>query len=253
MKERLDTFYTLQQKHQLSSVAELLELQSSYEQSLAGIEGFDEAIRELTVQLEKLDGEARKLAKQITTNRKRATAGVEKHVREVLGELGMPAAQLKIEITPLEELTDDGCDRIQFLFTANRNAPLQFLEKVVSGGELSRLMLALKALVAHHTQLPTLIFDEIDTGVSGSIADKMGEIIARLAADLQIINITHLPQVASKGDHHFQVYKQEEKGQTITRIRKLSDAERVDEIAKMLSGTDVTSAAREQASFLLRK
>ena len=140
---------------------------------------------------------------------------------------------------------------IRFLFTANRNTALQPIEKVASGGEMSRLMLALKALVVSHMQLPTIIFDEIDTGVSGAIADKMGEIVTALAAQLQVINITHLPQVASKGDHHFFVYKEDTPSGTQTRIRELTADERVTEIAKMLSGSAVTQAAIDQARLLL--
>ena len=157
----------------------------------------------------------------------------------------MPSAQLRIEVAPAGELRADGADLIRFLFTANRNTSLQPIEKVASGGEMSRLMLSLKALVA--AQLPTIIFDEIDTGVSGAIADKMGEIITNLSGSLQVVNITHLPQVASKGDHHFLVYKEETPEGTLSRIRKLSSEARVAEIAKMLSG----SAATEQARLLL--
>ncbi|MFR5871268.1 MAG: hypothetical protein ACLUEV_06240 [Alistipes sp.] len=169
----------------------------------------------------------------------------------MLAELGMPAAELRIGITPAAELQPDGADDIRFLFTANRHMPPQPIERVASGGEMSRLMLSLKAIVAHHSQLPTIIFDEIDTGVSGSIADRMGEIISRLSDDLQVVNITHLPQIASKGDHHFFVYKEESGSTTTTRIRKLDQQQRIDEIAKMLSGTDATAAAREQARLLL--
>ena len=170
---------------------------------------------------------------------------------EQLARLGMASAQLQVDVHPAGELRADGADVIRFLFTANRNTALQPIEKVASGGEMSRLMLALKALVVSHMQLPTIIFDEIDTGVSGAIADKMGEIVTALGAQLQVINITHLPQVASKGDHHFFVYKEDTPNGTQTRIRELTADERVNEIAKMLSGSAVTQAAVEQARLLL--
>lgn len=251
-RERLDTLYSLQQKHHVTSVAELLALQGRYEEQLRNIEGYDEAIRQLTETIHSLKSEATKLAGQITVGRQKAAPVIEKHVAETLARLGMPAAQLKVEIAPAD-LSTDGADAIRFLFTANRNMPLQPIDRVASGGEMSRLMLALKSLVARQTQLPTIIFDEIDAGVSGSIADRMGEIMVALAGNLQIINITHLPQVASKGDHHFYVYKADDAVGTATCIRKLGAEERVGEIAQMLSGADVTPAAREQARLLLGK
>ena len=249
--QRLDLIYTLQQKHRVSSVEELIGLRQEYEERLKAVSGNEEAIAALEKQNGVLQTEAVKLAAGITAGRKRTVPSVEKQVAGMLAELGMPAAQLKIEITPAAELGPEGGDAVRFLFTANRNMPLQPIEKVASGGEMSRLMLSLKALVARHADLPTIIFDEIDTGISGAVADKMGGIIFRLSDDLQVINITHLPQVASKGDTHFFVYKEESGGITSTRLRRLRPSERVDEIAKMLSVSDVTSAAREQARLLL--
>lgn len=249
--QRLDLIYTLQQKHKVDSVAALLELQEEYGRRLASIEASGEQIEALRRQIETLHQEATALAAQITQDRVRAAKDVERYVKEMLAQLGMPAAKLQVEITPASDLRSDGADEIRFLFTANREGALQPIEKVASGGEMSRLMLSLKALVAAHTQMPTLIFDEIDTGVSGSIADRMGEITASLAQKMQIINITHLPQVASKGDHHFWVYKEENSQGTFTHIRKLTPEERIGEIAQMISGSDVTPAAREQARLLL--
>ena len=240
-----------QQKHKADSVEALLALQTDYEKRLAQIEGSAQAVETLSQRIGELRAKAAKQAAEITAGRKKTAPHVEKQVKEMLAELGMPAAELRIEITPAAELRPDGADDIRFLFTANRHMPPQPIERVASGGEMSRLMLSLKAIVAHHSQLPTVIFDEIDTGVSGSIADRMGEIISRLSEDLQVVNITHLPQIASKGDHHFFVYKEESGATTATRIRKLDQQQRIDEIAKMLSGTDVTAAAREQARLLL--
>ncbi len=250
-QQRLDLIYTLQQKHKVDSVSALLALQAEYGARLASIEGYGEQIAQLQARIGSLTEQAQQLAGRISENRRQAAQKVESQVVEMLVQLGMPSACLQIEITPAASLRKDGADDIRFLFTANRNMKLQPIEKVASGGEMSRLMLSLKALIAAHVQMPTLIFDEIDTGVSGSIADRMGEITASLAEKLQIINITHLPQVASKGDHHFWVYKKEEAAGTVTHIRELTPDERIDQIAQMISGSNITPAAREQARLLL--
>ena len=250
-QERLDLIYSLQQKHKTDSVSGLLALQAEYAERLNSIDSYEERLTTLSQRIETLQTDARNMAAKITAERKKTAPKIEKHIMEQLSRLGMASAQLKIEISPADELRADGADVIRFLFTANRNTVLQPIEKVASGGEMSRLMLALKALVVSHMQLPTIIFDEIDTGVSGAIADKMGEIVTALASQLQVINITHLPQVASKGDHHFFVYKEDTPSGTQTRIRELTADERVTEIAKMLSGSAVTQAAIDQARLLL--
>lgn len=250
-QERLDLIYSLQQKHKKDSVSGLLALQAEYAARLNGIDSYEERLAELAQRIEVLQEKASKLAADITNGRKNTAPKIEQYVMEQLARLGMASAQLQVDVHPAGELRADGADVIRFLFTANRNTALQPIEKVASGGEMSRLMLALKALVVSHMQLPTIIFDEIDTGVSGAIADKMGEIVTALGAQLQVINITHLPQVASKGDHHFFVYKEDTPNGTQTRIRELTADERVNEIAKMLSGSAVTQAAVEQARLLL--
>ena len=250
-QERLDLIYSLQQKHKKDSVSGLLALQAEYAARLNGIDSYEERLAELAQRIGVLQEKASKLAADITNGRKNTAPKIEQYVMEQLARLGMASAQLQVDVHPAGELRADGADVIRFLFTANRNTALQPIEKVASGGEMSRLMLALKALVVSHMQLPTIIFDEIDTGVSGAIADKMGEIVTALGAQLQVINITHLPQVASKGDHHFFVYKEDTPNGTHTRIRELTADERVNEIAKMLSGSAVTQAAVEQARLLL--
>lgn len=250
-QERLDLIYSLQQKHKKDSVSGLLALQAEYAARLNGIDSYEERLAELAQRIGVLQEKASKLAADITNGRKNTAPKIEQYVMEQLARLGMASAQLQVDVHPAGELRADGADVIRFLFTANRNTALQPIEKVASGGEMSRLMLALKALVVSHMQLPTIIFDEIDTGVSGAIADKMGEIVTALGAQLQVINITHLPQVASKGDHHFFVYKEDTPNGTQTRIRELTADERVNEIAKMLSGSAVTQAAVEQARLLL--
>lgn len=250
-QERLDLIYSLQQKHKKDSVSGLLALQAEYAARLNGIDSYEERLAELAQRIGVLQEKASKLAADITNGRKNTAPKIEQYVMEQLARLGMASAQLQVDVHPAGELRADGADVIRFLFTANRNTALQPIEKVASGGEMSRLMLALKTLVVSHMQLPTIIFDEIDTGVSGAIADKMGEIVTALGAQLQVINITHLPQVASKGDHHFFVYKEDTPNGTQTRIRELTADERVNEIAKMLSGSAVTQAAVEQARLLL--
>ena len=190
----------------------------------------------------------RSLAEQLHKARKGATAPFAEEILATLNLLGMADTRFEIALTP-REMGRSGADSVQFLFTANRTTQPQPIERIASGGELSRVMLALKALLARRMQLPTILFDEIDTGVSGRIADAMGEIIERLSATMQVVDITHLPQVASKGDTHFVVYKEEGH----THLRRLTAEERVTEIAKMLSGAEITDAALSQARILLAK
>ena len=189
------------------------------------------------------------LAAALHEAREKAAAGFEKHILATLARLGMPDTVFRIELAPLAEAGRTGCDAVRFLFTANRGTAPRPIEQIASGGELSRVMLALKALLAERMQLPTILFDEIDTGVSGRIADAMGEIIATLSASMQVVDITHLPQVASKGTAHFVVYKRDGR----TDIARLDEAQRVTEIAKMLSGAEITDAALAQARILLGK
>lgn len=248
---RLDLFYTLRQKHKISTIEELIELRDEMSIKLSGIEHADEEIERLEKQTERLHKEAFDLAGRISKARQKATPAIERQVCGMCSQLGMPHVQFRVSITPAENLSATGIDLISFLFTANKSTPLQPVEKIASGGEMSRVMLSLKSLAAKHKQLPAIIFDEIDTGVSGEIADRMGQIIHELSGHLQVINITHLPQVASKGENHYLVYKEDLKDVTNTNIRRLTPEERVREIAKMLSGTQITEAAIRQAKTLL--
>lgn len=252
VESRLNLIYDLQQKHRVSSVEELLALQKDFTTRLAKISGCDEQIAETERRIAALEESARHSAGQISAGRKKAAQALEEHLKAILSELGMPSVSFSAEITPGAELTPSGIDTIRFLFSANRNMTPQPIEKIASGGEISRVMLGIKSFVASRSKLPTIIFDEIDTGVSGRIADTMGRIIASLGEHMQVVNITHLPQVASKGDTHFFVYKEEFAGGTRTRIRRLNDEERITEIAKMLSGSSVTDAALAQARLLLK-
>ena len=253
VRARLDTLYSLQQKHRLSSVAELLALQEEYR---ARLDIADRSGERITAQ-EKIAaealGEAQRIAAELTERRSAVLSAIEEQVIARLRELGMENAVLRAALHPAGRLTPSGADAAEFLFSANRGGRLEKIDKVASGGEMSRLMLALKVLVARHRRLPAIVFDEIDTGVSGRVADSMGEIMQQLGESLQVINITHLPQVAAKGKHHFFVYKSDDGGTVSSAIRKLSPEERVSHIAAMLSGSTVTAAALAQAGELLKK
>ncbi len=246
--ERLNTIYSLQQKHRVTTVAELMELQYEFEGKLHAIEHGDEQIAELEAQTLAREIEALELAAKISENRHKAAPEVEKSVAGMLHRLGIPEAQFIVVIIPAADLRQNGGDEVKFLFTANGSMAPRPVEKIASGGEVSRVMLALKALSARTVGQPTVIFDEIDAGISGKVADAMGDIISELGRGIQVMNITHLPQIAAKPGEHFLVYK--EGG--ATHMRKLTAGERVGEIAKMLSGSVVTEAAVRQASELLK-
>lgn len=244
---RLDNLIALQQKHRVGSEEELIALRDRCLAQLAAISHSDEALAAAEEAVREAEQRTLALARELHLRREAATAPFASEIVATLAELGMAETLFTVELTP-DELSRNGIDRVQFLFSANRNSRPQPIERIASGGELSRVMLALKALLAQRMQLPTILFDEIDTGVSGRIADAMGAIIARLSATMQVVDITHLPQVASKGKSHFVVYKREGR----TQIRRLTNEERTIEIAKMLSGAEVTAAAIEQATILLK-
>lgn len=255
INERLNVIYKLEQKHRVNSVDDLLELQQELSEKLSGFQTLDADILKLTAESQRRKSDLLELASVISTNRKKASQKIEKEIRKMLDEVGMPNAVLKIELTTLENETFNatGTDKIFFLFSANKGVHYQELNKVASGGELSRLMLCIKALIAKLTLLPTIIFDEIDTGVSGEVAFKVGNIIKKISDQHQVIAITHLPQMASKGDEHLLVYKESVKNSTSTKVKELSKADRVNEIAKMLSGDELTTAAIKNAKELLTR
>lgn len=250
-QNRLDTIYSLLQKHKAEDTEELIALLGDYEKRLLQIMDSDEELSKLRGEIEAAKSEALKLATKISEGRKKAAKKLRSYVEELMEGLGMPGSQFVVAFEKAKELRPSGLDNIEFRFSANKNIAPAPVEKIASGGEISRLMLSIKSLVAKSGKLPTIIFDEIDTGVSGRIANAMGDIITELSQTMQVINITHLPQVASKGENHYYVYKCDESDTSITKIRKLSDEERVEEIAKMLSGSDLTKAAIEQAKVLL--
>jgi len=248
---RLSLIYLLQKKHRVSNNTELLALQSELSEKIQQAVFGDEAIEKLSKQLEADKKELEKLAAGLSANRTKAIPSIEKQVLETLAEMGMGNSNLKIELSSSTGLGSDGTDLVKFLFTANKGHALAEMSKVASGGELSRLMLSIKSLIAQNTALPTIIFDEIDTGVSGEVANKVGQIMEKLADNLQVITITHLPQIATKGQSHYFVYKDNEGATTYTRIKQLSKDERVLEIAKMLSGDNPGESALQNAKELL--
>ncbi len=249
LSARLDALIALQQKYRVADERALIALRDEGAEKLAAIVHGDEAIAATEKALQEASERTMTLAAALHEAREKAAAGFEKHILATLARLGMPDTVFRIELAPLAEAGRTGCDAVRFLFTANRGTAPRPIEQIASGGELSRVMLALKALLAERMQLPTILFDEIDTGVSGRIADAMGEIIATLSASMQVVDITHLPQVASKGTAHFVVYKRDGR----TDIARLDEAQRVTEIAKMLSGAEITDAALAQARILLGK
>jgi DNA repair protein RecN (Recombination protein N) len=268
---RLSLVYTLQKKHRVSTNAELLAIQDDLSDKIQQAVFGDEAIEKLQKQLAADKKELEQLAAQLSASRTKAIPGIEKAVLQTLAEMGMENANLKIENLVRKSegpevgkgtaglisdfrtsgLSDSGIDHIRFLFSANKGHSLAEMSKVASGGELSRLMLSIKSLVAQNTALPTIIFDEIDTGVSGEVANKVGQIMEKLADNLQVITITHLPQIASKGQSHYFVYKDDEGATTYTRLKQLDKQERVLEIAKMLSGDKPGESALQNARELL--
>ena len=245
--DRLNTLYTLCQKHRAADEGELIALRDRYAAQLDAITHSDEELAALQAEIGAVRNEAELLASELHRTREQAAPAFAGQIVATLVRLGMPDARFEAAVVDCGALMEGGRDRVEFRFSANRTTPPAAVERIASGGELSRVMLALKALLARRMQLPTILFDEIDTGVSGRIADAMGEIICALAETMQVVDITHLPQVASKGSTHFVVYKRDGE----THIARLTPDERTTEIAKMLSGSEVTEAAMTQARILL--
>ena len=252
INNRLDLIYSLEQKHHVQSVKELIELKDAFEQKILTVSSNEEELLRLSQLKEIKYAEVVSDAQLLSSGRSSVSADIESRVLSQLVLLGMPNSKFKVEISREDIPGTNGMDRVSFLFTANKNGVLSEISKVASGGELSRLMLAIKALISRSKALPTIIFDEIDSGVSGDIADRMGIILKEISADMQVINITHLPQIAARGDHHFLVYKQDSANDTTTRLKRLTMEERIKELAKMLSGENITAAAILNAEELLK-
>lgn len=252
VNERLNLIYSLQQKHHVQTVEELLELTENYRNQLNAITSFDDRIAELEGEKKKLYAEVLKQAGVLTQLRTQSARHIESQMESLLIPLGMPNVRFAVELTARKEPDSKGMDSVTFLFSANKNGTLQNVASIASGGEIARVMLSLKAMIAGAVKLPTIIFDEIDTGVSGSIAEKMALIMQDMGRqNRQVISITHLPQIAARGITHYKVYKEDTETGTNSHIRRLSDEERVQEIAHMLSGSTLTEAAVQNARALL--
>jgi DNA repair protein RecN (Recombination protein N) len=251
VSERLDLLYGLEKKHHVDGLSELIALRDHFRSKTEEINSFDDRLEALSKKLNEEAAALNACASKLNQSRLKVIPSFEKYITDMLKEVGIPNAGFTIQIEKLEDFDENGYDSVRFLFSANKNMPPQDIARVASGGEMSRLMLCIKSLMSDAIGLPTIIFDEIDTGVSGDIAERVGNIINRMAEKMQIINITHLPQVASKGKHHFLVYKTEEGKSSVTRMKLLTPQERHLEIAKMLSGEEITHAALENAKALL--
>ena len=251
---RLNLIYTLQQKHRVSTVDELLALQEEYASRLSAITSSDDQIEDLKQQCADLYNKVKQQAAVLTESRVAAAREVEKQMASRLVPLGMPNVRFQVEVGARKEPGVHGADTVSFLFSANKNGTLQSISSVASGGEIARVMLSLKAMIAGAVKLPTIVFDEIDTGVSGEIADRMADIMQEMGdSNRQVISITHLPQIAARGRVHYKVYKEDNENENNSHIRRLTDEERVEELAHMLSGATLTEAALNNARALLGK
>jgi DNA repair protein RecN (Recombination protein N) len=252
INERLDLIYTLQHKHKVNTIKDLLKIKESLKQKIDEVSSYEFRLEDLKKRISECENKLNDFAQELSQQRQQSLKDIEKEITVLLLDLGIPNGRFEITHKITGDYTVNGIDRIQFLFSANKNIALQEISKIASGGELSRLMLSIKSLLSDSTGLPTIIFDEIDMGVSGEIADKVGNIIKRMSEGMQIINITHLPQVACKGDFHYLVYKSDEGETTTAHVKLLNDEERHIEIARMLSGEELTEAAMQNARELLK-
>lgn len=253
IQQRLDTIYRLQHKHQARTVDELLAIQQNLETALASYANLDETIAQLEKNIASQEKDLRQMATVLSEKRRAVIKGFEEKVHDLLRQLSMEHARLRVEVSQLEALSATGFDEVNFLFSANKGGRFDLIKNVASGGELSRLTLCTKSLVASAIPLPTLIFDEIDTGISGDVALKMGSILRQLSRHHQVVSITHTPQIAATADCHYFVYKTDADQRTLTSVKQLTSEERVREIATMLSGNPPSMAALDNARDLLNK
>lgn len=251
IQSRLDQLNQLMQKHKVTSVTELIKIEKQLEQRLTKTSNIDSELKSLQAEEQKLEKSLVDLAFKLTKSRKGAIKILEKELGNLVAKMGMTDAAFNVELEPSEVFLNNGSDRLNFQFKSNKGNQFKPLKKIASGGELSRIMLAIKAILSNYVKLPTLIFDEIDTGVSGKISDSIAEVMVSMGQKLQLINITHLPQVAAKGDYHFKVLKKELKGKTLTQLFLLNKEARIEEIAMMLSGNQVTPTAIAHAKQLM--
>jgi len=252
LKERIDTIYSLQNKHKVSSVEELISIKDNLQLNLNDISSFDKQISAKELKLSEKEKVIIDKANELSESRRVASLKLEERIVEILQKLGMPSAKFKVKQEATQSFTETGKDKINFLFSANKHSEVQEISSIASGGEISRLMLSIKSVISDTMALPVIIFDEIDTGVSGDIAEKIGNIMKTMSDNMQVISITHLPQVAAKADFHYKVYKIETEEDTQTNILKLNEQERINELATMLSGENITDAALRNAEELLK-
>ncbi|ESU19285.1 recN protein [Flavobacterium cauense R2A-7] len=251
VNQKLQTIYSLQKKHQVGSVEELLEIQHDLDNKVVLADDLETTIQKLETEVQEITLDLEQMANTISVSRTKAVPILTDKITSVLSQLGMPNARFQFDIRPKETFNAFGKDEIQLLFSANKGTDFGLLKKIASGGELSRIMLAVKAILAEYSKLPTIIFDEIDTGVSGEIAHKMGDIMKGMSSEMQVFAITHLPQIAAKGQQHYKVFKSIQGESTISELKLLSAEERIVEIAEMLSGKDITDSALNHAKALL--
>jgi DNA repair protein RecN (Recombination protein N) len=251
VNQKLQLIYSLQKKHQVDTVEDLLVIQNELDNKVVLVDDLENKIKKLETKLEESSKYLNQIAKEISDSRKKAVPVLINQIKDILSQLGIPNAQFKFEINAVENYLATGKDEVQLLFSANLGTDFGLLKKVASGGEMSRIMLAIKAILANYSKLPTIIFDEIDTGVSGEIAHKMGAIMKQMSQKMQVFAITHLPQIAAKGDQHYKVFKSIQGENTISELKILTQEERIREIAEMLSGKDISDSALNHAKALL--
>lgn len=252
INERLSLLYQLEQKHRVNSVEELIAIREGIELKIAGIDSLDQQITGLEKRIAEVDSELKRYATELSSKRKSVCGIIEDSMLQTVTQLGMKDAAFRVDISKLSEPGRDGNDRVVFLFSANKGVSPAELSKIASGGELSRLMLAVKSLISSRSLLPTIIFDEIDTGISGETASRVGNILQKIARNMQVIAITHLPQIAGKSNEHFKVFKFTDETRTYSAIEKLKQEHRIDELALMISGDSGSKAARQTALELLQ-
>ena len=251
INDRLQLIYNLQKKHYVNSISDLINIQTTLSEKLLQKENAEENIAAKNKEIEAISEKLDKVALSISDARIKTVPKLKKSLEHLLSELGMENARFSIQISPSQNYFTNGKDELQFLFSANKGGNFGELKKVASGGELSRIMLSVKKILSEHTQLPTIIFDEIDTGVSGEISNKIAQIMQQMSQHMQVITITHLPQIAAKGAHHYKVFKSDVNGKTTTNLKQLSPEERIIEIAEMLSGKEISDSALTHAKELL--
>ena len=251
LQSELDLINALFQKHKVLTIEELVEVKNTLEKELQATMDIDGTLEKLSNKISKIEDELKKIAQLLSKNRKQAATVIEIELKSLVGKMGMPDAIFKIEFLSSESFLANGTDIISFQFSPNKGSQFNLLKKVASGGELSRIMLGIKSILSRYKKLPTLIFDEIDTGVSGKISDSVADLMIALSSQLQVLTITHLPQVAAKGNHHFKVQKVIENGQTRSQLISLGSEARIEEIAMMLSGNQITPTAIAHAKQLM--